>query len=546
MLRTNTALWRITFLSGLGILPAGCGGNASDPAAPGDPGTPIAADAQRPKQPGKNSPAPSTPSTPDAPPWSPQPDVQPLRQPTACLGSAVYLVGGVDTGLERCADGRLHRPDAAACTSRLPREGFADAGAADAGARSRASADAGPRVDEAGIPYPVSACTSDADCSAKPLGHCEQPANDGTWNLSKLCQYGCLTDADCGAGFLCQCGDPVGACVPAGCRTDSECGAGMLCAQAANYQSYCPVTYVFSCESPSDRCRVDGECAGLRGGLCRISDGERICADDGSVVCGRPFLVQGSARLAQLAHTSAWLARCSRPDCSRLSAEQRRQFARGWSQLGLMEHASVAAFARFTLQLLSLGAPALLVEQSQQAMADELVHARLCFGLASGYAEQPLGPGPLPIEHALELTSLEDIAALTLHEGCVGETIAALEASEARAAASDPAVREALTRIEADERRHAQLAWRFVIWSLNTGGPRVQRRIQRELAGLGEGAAEIPLPSAEESFDGAAQGLLCARQRAELRAAALRDVVLPCARALLGVELGAEPALPGV
>jgi hypothetical protein len=259
-----------------------------------------------------------------------------------------------------------------------------------------------------------------------------------------------------------------------------------------------------------------------------------VCQAFGGEICGRPFLVEGSARLAHLERTRGWLGACAPPDCSRLSSEQRRQLASGWSRLGLMEHASVAAFARFTLQLLSLGAPAALVEQSQQALADELVHAGLCFGLASAYADEPLGPGPLPTEQALDLCSLEDIAALTLHEGCIGETMAALEASEARATALDPAVREVLARIEADERRHAQLAWRFVIWARNTGGPAVQRRILRELAAVREAPASSPPTSA--SFDGAAHGLLSAEQRAEIRAAALREVVLPCARALLGVE----------
>jgi hypothetical protein len=47
-----------------------------------------------------------------------------------------------------------------------------------------------------------------------------------------------------------------------------------------------------------------------------------------------------------------------------------------------MEHASVAAFARFTLDLLALGAPADLVQSAQQALGDEIAHAELCFGLA--------------------------------------------------------------------------------------------------------------------------------------------------------------------
>ena len=84
------------------------------------------------------------------------------------------------------------------------------------------------------------------------------------------------------------------------------------------------------------------------------------------------------------------------------------------------------------------------------------------------------------------------------------------------------------------------LAWRFVIWALNTGGPAVQRRIQRELATVAETTASSP-PSPHASFDGASHGLLSAEQRTEIRAAALREVVLPCARELLGAEQRSEP-----
>src|SRR5215471_10990918 len=85
----------------------------------------------------------------------------------------------------------------------------------------------------------------------------------------------------------------------------------------------------------------------------------------------------------------------------------------------------------------------------------------------------------------------------------------------------------------------APLAWRFVSWALKTGGPAVHCRIQLELARSRDAAASIP-PFAARS-DGAAHGLLSAAQRSELRAVALRDVVLPCAGVLLGVALGSEP-----
>lgn len=477
-LRTDTTLWRIAFLSGLGVAPAACHESRAVVTQP----------------PGESVPLP------------------PLGAATPCSDSVPVLEGGFESGLERCSDGRIHRTAAIECSSSVPRT--RDAGPTETG-------DAGPEL----------LCTSDAQCTEKAYGHCSVEGGAG---LVGYCQYGCVRDADCGSGFLCQCGDPVGRCVESSCQSDADCGSGLLCARdLRGSDQFCGVVYGFSCESPDDTCRTDEHCPSTRfGSTCATPEGTRECFANSGLICGRPFLVAGSERLAPLARSAAWLDETGlKPHTAGLEDGQRQHLAEAWARLGLMEHASVAAFARFSLQLLQVGAPAALLEQSQRAMADELSHARLCFGIASGYAGKPLGPGPLPIDQALDLTSLEDIAALTLHEGCIGETLAALEASEALALATDPAVRAALEQIQRDERRHAELGWRFVCWAIQTGGASVQVRIQRELSILLRRAAAPP--SADASFDTTPHGILPASHRAELRAAALRDVIAPCARALL-------------
>src|SRR6185503_716009 len=94
-----------------------------------------------------------------------------------------------------------------------------------------------------------------------------------------------------------------------------------------------------------------------------------------------------------------------------------------------LEHASIASFARFVLVLLAVGAPADLVAGAQQALADEVEHARACFSLASRFAETPLGPAPLRIDGALEAPTLARAAADAVVEGCIGETLAAAQAA---------------------------------------------------------------------------------------------------------------------
>lgn len=136
----------------------------------------------------------------------------------------------------------------------------------------------------------------------------------------------------------------------------------------------------------------------------------------------------------------------------------------------LLEHASVAAFARLSLSLLAFGAPPELVARSHEAALDEIRHAQISFTRAGGGA---IGPGPCPAFADLRAhASLEELAAETYVDGCIGETIAALEL---RMHGSDPIVL-AMAR---DEERHAELAWRIVEWAISAGGATVRERIAR-------------------------------------------------------------------
>ncbi|HKY38213.1 MAG TPA: hypothetical protein VJN18_19860 [Polyangiaceae bacterium] len=70
----------------------------------------------------------------------------------------------------------------------------------------------------------------------------------------------------------------------------------------------------------------------------------------------------------RVAPSGAWLAqRDWTPATSHLTRAERTARAEHWMKMGQMEHASIAAFARFSLQLLSLGAPPALVEACTQA-----------------------------------------------------------------------------------------------------------------------------------------------------------------------------------
>jgi hypothetical protein len=213
--------------------------------------------------------------------------------------------------------------------------------------------------------------------------------------------------------------------------------------------------------------------------------------------------------------------------------------ARYWQAAALMEHASIAAFARFTLQLLQLGAPLELTLESQRAMRDETEHASRCFTLAARYAGSPLGPTALGMAGAFEEESMASIVRLAFREGCLGETCAALEASEALAAATDRAVCETLELIARDERRHAELAWHFIAWALEQDGAgEVRAVLKAEVRRLRAEQAETGSPSAGcrstalESLL-SHHGIVSAEHRGALRTAVITRLVLPCAEQLI-------------
>ncbi len=247
----------------------------------------------------------------------------------------------------------------------------------------------------------------------------------------------------------------------------------------------------------------------------------------------RPFIVDGTRRVAPVVQGRGWRAPQPQPlpNTAALSTEQRRALAAAWLADALDEHAAVAALARFTLQLLSLGAPPELLRAGQRASLDDITHAQLCFGLASAYAGRQLGAGALQTADALPAPSRRSAVLDAIGEGCVGETIHAMTLVAAANRCEDPAVTHVLRRIAADEARHAALAWKFVRWAIQDHDAlRAAARDRFEHA-----IASVPIPRSDRA-DGrwmAPHGRLPARERAEIAAQCTKLIIAPCAVALL-------------
>ena len=188
---------------------------------------------------------------------------------------------------------------------------------------------------------------------------------------------------------------------------------------------------------------------------------------------GRPFLVDGKHRMAtssvfkidtpndqtawKLAHEPQTLA----------NSTLNKEIAMNFANQGEAEHASVASFARHTLQLMTMGAPSTLLIGSQEAALDEIRHAKMSYGLANAFSGAIIHPSSLDVDGSVKALGKEDIIQSVINEGCIGETIAAVGAILGANYAKQPMVKDVLEKIAADESNHAQLAWTTVKWAIN-------------------------------------------------------------------------------
>lgn len=376
-------------------------------------------------------------------------------------------------------------------------------------------------------------CEFDSDCTDGFNGDCYfyNESTDRVY-LGTRCSYGCQVDSDCAFGSVCECTGGNNRCVPANCATDADCGEGRLCLRT-EYFDGCFDNPYYACQTPLDRCAQNADCADRECGF-NVQDGLHACIEPSCVV-GRPFLIYGAERRAGSSRRSDWRAEAA-VDLTHLTQGERRALAARWETIASMEHASIAAFARFALQLLSVGAPAELLERTHAAMADETRHARVAYGIGSRYAGHDIGPAPLALDGALADQDFLALVVNTVLEGCIGETVAAAEAAWGSMHAQDRVLTDVLADIAADEAKHAELAFAFVHWAVRRDprlAPVVLATVEQELVSLA--------PRAPALADGwlSRHGLLPDARRWELKREVLEEMTLPCLRAICAVERAA-------
>ncbi|WP_437813236.1 ferritin-like domain-containing protein [Sorangium sp. So ce1078] len=392
-------------------------------------------------------------------------------------------------------------------------------------------------------------CKTDADCRQGPRGKCVSAF--GQIGAYCGCEYACESDAECGASEVCVCKgtgalrEEHSVCAKARCAVDADC-PDSTCGLSA-YFNGCWEQVTLACRTKEDACRSDADCAPDTnpGAACVAADieGESARWQCAGISCaiGRPLVVDGRPRAAQGAARDDWRAPAEL-DVASLSPEVREDAAAHYAAVAALEHASVASFARFSLQLLALGAPAALVGEAHRAALDEVEHARLAYGIASRLAGRALGPGPLLEAATAPLgAGITEVVEALVEEGCVGETLGAAEGRELARIAGDRALSAALARIADDEERHAALSWRALSWMLATFGEPARAAAERAFSRAAARYAVDPAPgpAAHEAL-----GVLPASALGALRREVLAEVVAPCRAALRGLSRDSAAADP--
>jgi hypothetical protein len=112
---------------------------------------------------------------------------------------------------------------------------------------------------------------------------------------------------------------------------------------------------------------------------------------------GRQLRRSGRVLLAPLAAGGGWVdatLELERPVRAPVGLGQQ------WRENGRTEHASVASFARLTLDLMALGAPPELVTAANQDTLDEIRHTEACFALAYALDGKVASPGVGTLGHS--------------------------------------------------------------------------------------------------------------------------------------------------
>lgn len=451
-------------------------------------------------------------SLPDAPDTSEAPDAAPDATPDGTAADAVDALADVTPVVDASADAP------ADVTAAIEAD-------AEASPSEVVASDATATVDGSSPPGDAAADADPCDqiftFLPKPAPPCGKPGSDSEgWD--KRCLTGNQMLELAGPATTCDDFVPSATFCP---------GQGL-----SNMAIFGAVTVLPPAGCPAVELVLKDECGPMYPGCVSMQptlEGDRCCFYLCTDPCkGRPLVLHSALRQAVLTPGDAWTAP---PPPDAITDAHRSLLAQAWRQDALAEHASIASMQRFALELLTLGTDPALVRAAVEATRDEVDHTARCLDIAARLDGQAHQPGPLDLTGFTLRQGLADVAVAAVLEGCIGETLAAVQAATA-ARHAGPELARMLATIAEDESRHALLAWQCVADCLQRGGPAVRVAVERAFAaGLamqprqGDADALELVPAALRRQ----WGRLTRTEAARLDRATLAEVVAPCAERLL-------------
>jgi len=163
--------------------------------------------------------------------------------------------------------------------------------------------------------------------------------------------------------------------------------------------------------------------------------GDPLCNEDedGAIICiGRPFrddqnqIVEASAQICDASSNPSWsndhrvILDVDDKIITKTADADSTERANEWTRRAIGEHASIASFASFVINLMTNQAPPHLIRQALAAAQDELDHATISFTVASLLLGDGTNsePGPLPSTAVSFTTNLTALGIATVREGC--------------------------------------------------------------------------------------------------------------------------------
>ncbi len=219
-----------------------------------------------------------------------------------------------------------------------------------------------------------------------------------------------------------------------------------------------------------------------------------------------------------------------------LSGEQARAYCGSvWAHRATAELVSSARFERLATGLARAGAPAELTQRARDGAADERRHAALCVAAAERFGAVVAKAAPPPLWRPL--ATADDVLREAVAFCALSESLNATLMAVSLQRTTDDGLRTLLRALLTDEVQHARLGWAVLSWQATCRPcaflddwllPTLQDAVADELLVAANGANAGAYAGADTPSEAAAAlGMLSARERLELIAATLRDVVFP-------------------